>query len=145
MNYNKEEYKKNSMKKGHSNNKYQESVHKSCISQARELQDYYDNMKSIREQREYQEPSMNLHMAKKYQDSMTYDKNSRGGCKLKEYKEVTTDGFASSKGRSRYKTEEPVLRQVSWKSLIMIQKMKLSSTVTESRIIKEVKRRKIWI
>jgi hypothetical protein len=49
MNYNKEEYKRNSMKKRHGNDKYQELVYKSSTSQARELQEYYDNMKSIRE------------------------------------------------------------------------------------------------
>jgi hypothetical protein len=79
MNYNKEKYKKNSKKKGHGNNKYQEPVYKSSISQARELQEYYDNMKSIREQREYQEPSKKPHTAKKYQDSMTHDNSGRGG------------------------------------------------------------------
>jgi hypothetical protein len=71
-NYNKEEYRKNSMKKGYSNDKYHELVYKRSISQARELQEYDDNMKSIREQREYQEPSMKLLMAKKYQDSTMY-------------------------------------------------------------------------
>jgi hypothetical protein len=46
-------------------------------------------------------------------------------------------------------TEEPVLRHVSRMSTIVIQKRKLSSTVIETRIIKEIKRRKsevnIWI
>jgi hypothetical protein len=46
-------------------------------------------------------------------------------------------------------TEEPVLRRVSWMSMLVIQKMKLSSRVTEARIIKEIKRRKskvnIWM
>jgi hypothetical protein len=59
-------------------------------------------MKSIQEQREYQEPSMKLHTAKKYQDSsMHNDSSTRGGHKLKNYEEVTTDGFASIEGRGQ--------------------------------------------
>jgi polysaccharide pyruvyl transferase WcaK-like protein len=60
-NYNEEEYKKYSTKKGHGNNKHQEPVYKSSISQARELQEHYDNMRSIQE---YQEFSKKPHMAK---------------------------------------------------------------------------------
>jgi hypothetical protein len=47
---------------------------------------------------------MKLHMAKKYQDSMMYNNSSRGGCKLKKYKEVMTDGFASREGHNQYNT-----------------------------------------
>jgi hypothetical protein len=45
---------------------------------------------------------MNLRTAKKYQDSTMNDHSSGGGRKLNQYKEVTTDGFASSEGRSHY-------------------------------------------
>jgi hypothetical protein len=37
-------------------------------------------------------------------DSTMHDDSSRGGRKLKKYKEVTTDGFARNKGFSQYKT-----------------------------------------
>ena len=70
------EYKKNSTKKGHGNNKHQEPVYKSSISQSKELQEFYDNMKSIRE---YQESSRKSHTEKRYQDSTTNDNSSRGG------------------------------------------------------------------
>jgi hypothetical protein len=94
-NYNEEEYKKNSTKKGHGNNKHQELVYKSSISQARELQEYYDNMKSIREQREYQEPSKKSHTAKKDQNSTTTQNHSgRGG--RSQYKANTKHGRAST-------------------------------------------------
>jgi hypothetical protein len=107
-NYNEEEYTKNSMKKGHGNNKHQEPVYKISISQTRELQEYYNNIKSIRE---YQELSRKPHTAKKYQDSTTHDNSGRGG-------------------RSQYKVNT-VLRQVSWMSTIAIWRKKLSSTVIE--------------
>jgi hypothetical protein len=51
-------------------------------------------MKSIREKREYQEPSMKPHTAKKYQDSMTHDNSGRGGRSW--YKANTKYGRAST-------------------------------------------------
>jgi hypothetical protein len=93
-NYYEEEYKKNSTKKGHSNNKHKEPVHKSSISQAQELQKYYDNMKSIGE---YQELSRKPHTVKKYQDSTTHDNSSRGG--HSQYKFNTKHRRASTETR----------------------------------------------
>jgi hypothetical protein len=97
-NYNKEEYKKNSTKKGHGNNKHQELVYKSSISQARELQEYYDNMKSIREYR--------------YKDSTTHDNSSRGG--PSKYKVNTKHGRATTEAHKLDKydsdTEEETIK-----------------------------------
>jgi hypothetical protein len=93
-NYNNEEYKKNSTKKRHGNNKHQELVYKSSISRVRELQEYYDNMKSIQE---YQELSRKPHTAKKYQDSVTHDNSSRGG--RSQYKFNTKHGRSTTETR----------------------------------------------
>jgi hypothetical protein len=82
--------------KGHGNNKHREPVYKSSsISQERELQEYYDNMKSIKE---YQELSRKPHTAKKYQDSMTHDNSSRGG--RSQYKFNTKHRRASTEARN---------------------------------------------
>jgi hypothetical protein len=79
------------MKKGHGNNKHQEPVYKSSISQARELQEYHDNMKCLQE---CQETSKKPHTAKKYQDSTTHNNSGRGG--RSQYKVKTKHGRAST-------------------------------------------------
>jgi hypothetical protein len=123
-NYNKEEYKKNSTKKGHGNNKHQEPVYKSSLSQARELQEYNDNMKSIQE----------------YQELRRKPHTGRDTKILRCTIIAVEEDVASTK--SILNTEEPVLRHVSWISTTAIRK-KLSSTVVEARIREEIKRRKL--
>jgi transposase InsO family protein len=51
-------------------------------------------MKSIQEQREYEEPSMKPHTVKKYQDSTTHNNSGRGGSS--QYKANTKHGRAST-------------------------------------------------
>jgi hypothetical protein len=120
-----------------------------------ELQEFYNNMKSILEWRTYQDPTTKIYTTRKYEEMSVHRNTSRGGHKLKEYVEVTATahGLAGSKGCSHHKTStnhgKAVLRHLSWISRRKRRKMKQSSRETEARKRNQIKRRKlevnVWI